>query len=203
MEALMDEERDPRTPLGVFRTGSRRVRHLLFTKYGEGATFTIASLADEASTTNQNAAQTIAVMRELGFTFAARKETPEEMRARGSTDLRGGMNVFTLANPHHSPSAESLERLRQRPGGSRTRAARVAAADGNGHTPATAPALVAPRKSSTKRAPIPPLPVVGEMVMVWAVAAEEDGTISIAVRNGSHSWVGQVTAQTARKHPEL
>jgi hypothetical protein len=204
------EERDASRTLDSFPTESARVRHVLFTRHAHGDEWTQDTVAAEANGTSASVSATIGVMRGIGFKFDQRPETDEERRARadtvdGRSTLYARKIYYRFVNPEFNPTESEFNAVRdgkakrqaeQKKERDRLRKQRQRAAQSQSQARPTAAPATPPKRSNGRG--LPPTPMLGETVEVFAVTLEDDGLIRLGVRNQEHAWVVDITGHTLR-----
>jgi len=197
MEQLVDIERGD-TPPDAELTVASRVRRRLF----HGAVLDPYAIQDEFGVHISTVASATLTLRRLGFVV---EHVPGP---------RGVM--YRLTNPEHQPTPEDFEadRARARAESAATRErkrerdAAVAAALARKAQDAAA-AKSKPKASNTSKtveprptgggdvadraSGVPPLPDLGQPVTVYALALNDDGSVTLGLRNGDRRWMASVT----------
>lgn len=185
------EERDPATD-DVDLTMVGRVRRRLF----RGEVLTPKIVVTEIGGSNGLLGQVMFQLETLGFE-AVRE--PDE----------AGLTTYRLGNPDYQPTDADYERLRKltstrpsavkRANKSARRSAPVKASNASSSSAAvTRAAATAPSPPQLPGVELPPLPDIGQPLTVYALALNEDGSITVGLRNGTRQWLTNIVGQSER-----
>jgi len=163
-------------------TATGQLRRALF----RGEALTALGTAERFGVSPGFLAQAVAVMERMGYVFTRATEGDDPAYR------------YRLTNPEHTPSEAQVEAQRAHSYAkqSATRKAR-SARTGAAPVAVTEPPPTSPERHGFNYAPdLPPLPDLGAGVMVYALALNDDGTVTLGLRNGSRRWMTTVTGAT-------
>jgi len=175
LEELLPIERGDTVPDDDLTTTSR-IRRALF----RGEVLTREEVVERFGVSAGLLAQIVTIMERMGFHFARDEDGDQSVR-------------YTLTNPKHTPSGAQLEVVRARGRAFHSGQRKSAPVAVTQESPPPPPE---PRWSSNYVPDLPPLPDLGSAVAVYALVVNDDGTVTLGLRNGTRRWMTTITGAT-------
>jgi hypothetical protein len=174
-------------------TFSSRIRRRLL----RGETLTPKQVVAEVGGSNGLTAQVVRQLDQLGFDI--NRDANEE-----------GLTTYTVTNPDHEPTDAQYQRATEamaskKSGAPRHRPAKKAAASSVAVAKSTAPPPRSTNRANDHQAvaapgvDLPPLPGLGQAVTVYALALNDDGSITVGLRNGTEQWLTDIVGHSQRE----